>query len=291
MSIYGRINESYGFVNEAVYNDPQVVNIRKQINESEITTCSEAISFMNEVADIINETTELTEIQKQYLFEKASEKVVLEFQGNPDKNQEFIDLLNALDDYITLCFEGIEEYDNVIRKYGKLINDLESKIKKEGTAGSKNLELLKKIIDDLKKDVNNLEEESKKKFKGKNLMKTYDQLKNKAKSFNNKYSQITMEGKKKFVEKYTSILNKYLDFVEPWANGGKEGDDILDSVNNLKIIDNTFASTLYNCIISAMDTTVRVYEIQRDNLIYIFRILKIEKEDSFMYKLVNRVLK
>lgn len=291
MSIYGRMNENFKSINEAVYNDPEVVNIRKQINESEITSCSEAISFMNNIAETISENTTLSENQKQYLFEQASQKVVLEFQGNPDKNQEFIDLLNALDDYITICFEHIEDYDKVLRKYGKIIGDLENKIKKEGATGSKNLTALKKITDDLKKDVADINEEVNSKLKGKNLFKTYDQLKSKARSFNNKYSQITMEGKKKFVEKYTSSLNKYLDFIRPWAKGGKEGDDILKSAKNLTMIDETLGTITYNLMLAIMDSVVKTYNVQRSNLIVIFRILKIEKEDSFMYKLVNKVLK
>ena len=70
MSIYGRMNESFESINEAVYNDPEVVNIRKQINESKITSCSEAISFMNNIAETISENTTLSENQKQYLFEQ-----------------------------------------------------------------------------------------------------------------------------------------------------------------------------------------------------------------------------
>ena len=100
-----------------------------------------------------------------------------------------------------------------------------------------------------------------------------------------------MEGKKKFVEKYTSTLNKYLDFIKPWAKGGKEGDDILESAKNLKMIDDSLGAILYNYMLSIMDSVVKTYNVQRQNLIVIFRILKIEKEDSFMYKLVNRVLK
>ena len=47
----------------------------------------------------------------------------------------------------------------------------------------------------------------------------------------------------------------------------------------------------YNLMLAIMDSVVKTYNVQRSNLIVIFRILKIEKEDSFMYKLVNKVLK
>ena len=57
------------------------------------------------------------------------------------------------------------------------------------------------------------------------------------------------------------------------------------------MIDDNLGVILHNYLLSIMDSIVEIYNIQYKNLIVIFRILKIEKENSFMYKLVNKVLK
>ena len=264
--------------------------IKDRINEAQFSNAQEATEFFAETSNIIN-CSNLSEPIKKALLERTMDKIVLEFQGDPEKNKEFIDLLKEMENALEATEKDIRKVDEIIRKLGKDIKELYDETAKKGFGQPNMLNKLKTITDHVKKEVEDYKSFMKENYKDVNIRKTYDNLKRKAKSFNNKYSQLTMEEKKKFVAKFQKSMQDMIEIVKPWAKNGKDGDEILNQIKTLENIDSILGKSLYKDMLNIMDMVVRMYNIHLSNCIVIFQTLKIEKEKGFMYKLVNRILK
>lgn len=268
----------------------EISSIKDRINEAEFSTAQEATEFFAETSNIIN-CSNLSEPMKKALLERTMDKIVLEFQGDPEKNKEFIDLLKEMENALEAAEKDIRKMDEIIRRLGKNIKELYNETAKKGFGQPNMLNKLKTITDHVKKEVEDYRSFTKDNYKDVNIRKTYDNLKKKAKSFNNKYSQLTMEEKKKFVAKFQKSIQDMREIIKPWAKNGKDGDDILKQIKTLENIDSILGKKLYKDMLDIMDLIVQVYNIHLSNCMVIFQTLKIEKEKGFMYKMVNRILK
>lgn len=268
----------------------EISTIKDKINEAKFSTAQEATEFFAETSNIIN-CSNLSEPIKKALLERTMDKIVLEFQGDPDKNKEFIDLLKEMENALEAAEKDIRKMDEIIRRLGKDIKELYDETAKKGFGQPNMLNKLKTITDHVKKEVEDYRSFTKDNYKDVNIRKTYDNLKKKAKSFNNKYSQLTMEEKKKFVAKFQKSIQDMREIIKPWAKNGKDGDEILNQIKTLENIDSILGKKLYKDMLDIMDLIVQTYNIHLSNCMVIFQTLKIEKEKGFMYKMVNRLLK
>lgn len=217
------------------------------------------------------------------------QQVIMEFQGDPDKNKEFSEILKEVQDVCIMNISAIEKINGYILKVEESVGKLMT-VAFSGKSSKKALDDMRQLSIDVKKYVEEFNNWSKEQYKGVNFDKSLNKLRRLSKTFNNKYSEVTMEEKKKLMATLNDYRNKALDLIKPWAKGGSKGDTLLNDIKRLKDIDSSYSVTIYNTTLSMMNFAVNEYNYCLADFMYIQRLLKIERENSLIYKIVNRIL-
>ena len=211
-------------------------------------------------------------------------KYITEFQGNPEKNKEFMEILKDLDQ---LCSLNTERVKLLVGYLDKMIPLLKS---------VNNVSKFKKVKDQIDGMVSEYNEWRDKEFKGVSGQVVWNRFIQKSKSFNNKYSELMMEEKKKINDKLDKLYDNVLKYIEPWSadkttKHSKKVSEVLDQFKRLEEIDSTYTSSVakrfdefYKFAISEANYTI-------GDINYVKKKLDLGREKSLLYKAVNKILK
>ena len=295
------ISESFG--DYALSEDAQ--SIRSRINDI-VAQGSCSITEMNEIITSIkdsnlSESTQRILVKKIFnIFNEADEEEFIEegiamlgntkFDGDPVKNAEYIALLKEMDKFVAhlvdLLDADFEIADDIL------------KILETSAKSAKNKEDIDKCISNC---LNRFDAGNKK--YNQDLYKEYYQKFVKfnkiGRSFNNRYSKITMAEKKIIDEKFDKILGTlYGDIIRDWFkfeafnNTTPKTDKLNAAWLKLKEVDrdktvelsNRILNPMYNYLAKSWSQTV-------NNINYMRRILGIELEDTVKWKIVHKLYK
>ena len=211
-------------------------------------------------------------------------KYITEFQGNPEKNKEFMEILKDLDQ---LCSLNAERVKLLVGYLDKMIPLLKS---------VNNVSKFKKVKDQIDGMVSDYNKWYDKEFKGVSGQVVWNRFIQKSKSFNNKYSELMMEEKKKINDKLDKLYDDVFKYIEPWSadkttKESKKVSEVLDQFKRLEEIDSTYTSSVakrfsefYNFAISEANYTI-------GDINYTKKKLDLGKEKSLLYKAINKLLK
>ena len=300
--VISNISESFG---EYALSEEASV-IREKINNIVLSGNCSIVEMNDIITDIresnLSENTQRILVKKifeAYSVNDVEEMIVEEsitllgttkFDGDPAKNAEYISLLREMDKFVSHIVDLLDADFDIANDILKLF---ENHAKKDKT---------KEDIQKLLSDCLNRFDAGNKKY-NKNLYKDYYEKFVKfnriSKSFNNRYSKITMAEKKVIDEKFDKILaTLYGDIVKDWfyfqefGNQTPKSDRFQQAFLKIKEIDRDSAvnlsqrvvNPLYNYIAKCWSNTVQ-------NINYMRRILGIELEDTTKWKIIHKLFK
>ena len=286
----------------------EAASIRARVNEiHESGTCS--LEDMNEVITMIRESNLSTAAQKNIIgkvFEmwntyNIESEVVEEgifglgnstnrFDGDPAKNAEYIALLNEMDAFITYMVDVMEGDFAVADDILKLFEDAAKKAKKKEDLDK----LLSACLNRMDKGNTTYNSATYKKYY--DLYVKFNRL---SRSFNNRYSKITMAEKKVVDSKFDQILEKLsTGMVRDWfvfqeiGNETPKTDRLNEAYLKLKEVDRDSAVNIANRIINTMYKVISSSWSQTvGNVRYMRKILGIELEVTTNWKIVHKIFK
>lgn len=209
-----------------------------------------------------------------------STEAILEFQGNPEKNKEFISILKDLEDLCNYNYERIK----------RLADDMD-KLDKDADEAIKDPKKFKEILERARQYIQDFNEWYRKASKTINAPVTFKNFQSKIKKFNNKYSEITMDEKKKLRDKLLKIAKDIDAMIEPWAKGGKRIDAFKEKLTKLSVIDKDYFDKFNKYAWDNYDYFFSEYKYTFDDIAIICKYLNIERENTVMYKIVNKLFK
>jgi formyltetrahydrofolate synthetase len=207
-------------------------------------------------------------------------KWLLEYSGNPIKNEEFKQSLKDVDKALTQYIAVLGVYDSTIKKFIELLNgikDIDScrqaylDIVKESKAGDKN-------IDNLLKDAG-LE---------KSPFTNFNRQLNR---FNNKYSTTAISEKKVFDKKLVEYANKVNDTIEPWAEGGEKIEELNLAIDKFNSYMPELTDKAVDYIDSWYQNMFNLYDSILGECAFLRRKLGLERENGIIYKMVQKIFK
>ena len=201
--------------------------------------------------------------------------IITEMKGNEIKNDVFKQVLDDLDDLCKMNLEKIKSYDTAIENIIKTANTVNKENSKETIVEMRKIG--RKVIEDRNK------------IKGYYGSLSFQLLKKQVTSFNNKYSYVTMQEKKKLVEK----LRSYKKIIEKYAKkySSKEFENrYIDIIDKFEIADSSLRTTVYDFIDSWVSELMDECNYTIADIDSIINQLNIgATEKSIKYKLLNFV--
>lgn len=279
------LNEIYNINNSESVNElfNSMLNLNVKIENSSLnndTKQSLRYSLIEHVYSDINEKF----IDDRNLLSESGIESILEFDGNAKKNQEFINIMKEIDTLtqkniqkIKMCISDLEKYQHWADDIIKNPNKISSYITKIRSDNDKFNDWLK----------NNMTI---------NGPKTFSNLKRKAKSFNNKYSEIVMSSKKEISAKFGKLEDEINKMIEPWSakndSVGKNIGNLVDTTNKIiDEVDRANGTIFQKHIRQVYSYTIDEAEWTLDDINVFRKALNIELENKKMYKFVNAFIK
>ena len=207
---------------------------------------------------------------------------ILEYAGNPVKNEEFKAIL---DDVNSL----IEYFHSNIKVFVKAHEDLVGLALKIKNTPKKASELMKRIPD-IQKACRDGRVENEKKYQP-NGRYTWTQFNSKIRKFNNKYSEIGMTNRKELAEKLTNTLNDIRKIGKEWGGSGEKWKPYDDIIPDLKKIDESYAGTLERNLCTVNELLVDECNFTMSDIKSTLRQLNIDGDKKLLYKIINKVFK
>ena len=236
-------------------------------------------SKLNIMKEAVNSMKRQTNYDDEH-FGFVSESVILEYQGNPDKNKEFIECLKDLEQLLQFFLDSISHLDSSLQKLGNIAKDI--------------IKSPKKYKDKLEECRNTVKEYNlwyEKAHKNINGQVTWGQFNKKIRKFNNKYSEVTMEEKKKLDLKLVSFVKDIDKIVTPWAKDGNKIKEAVKNIEKLEELDKDYVKTYYNIFDNFYDILLKEANATMSDISYTRKNLGIERENTFVYKAINKLLK
>ena len=203
--------------------------------------------------------------------------ILQEYSGNDADNQNYANVLKELD-------EIAKYYVEVDKAIAENVNYIVDKMK-----SVKKSEDMKKILQDC---YNHSDDTVKKmneiygKFSEAPTFRRFTAL---SKKFSVKYSNITMEEKKKwakaFKEHHVAIVNIIVPFNKGWVNSVNE------EIRRLDRIDYEYSGKFVNLINAWYQALYNYVGYTHNNILYVIRKLDTGFEDTFKYKMVQKLFK
>ena len=225
------------------------------------------------------------------VYSNLSEDVMLEFQGDDKKNQEYLAAVDKAEEALNWLYEDSKSD----------MKNLEAWMKK--AASLKTEKDLKKYSNDFKNMCDDkIRYWNKNEYKAA-ARKHYASLQNLiklSKTFNNTYSSFLMEKKKEIDIRFSKISDETFELVFDWAHfqnastSGKKIEEFNESVRKMYVIDRSIMEGE-----SGLMKYLQWYYSQSFNAAYnTFKFvgamryyLGISKEDTIVYKIINMIFK
>lgn len=250
------------------------------IEEAESLSESAKCIIMKSLLEAMTEENRSVEESVGLLNESYDPEALLEFSGDPKKNEEFIECLKDLDQLCTFNMDKIRKLADYLGKLSDLADQIMKSPKK-----------YKELLDKARGYVTEFNDWYNKTGKNISGMVTWNQFKQKVKKFNNKYSEITMEEKKKFNEKIVKYYGEISKLATPWAKNGKEIVKLHDKFDKLVELDRSYTQTFAKICDDCAGVLIEEANYTIGDVNYIIKALDVGKEQSLLYKVVNKVFK
>ena len=207
-------------------------------------------------------------------------KGLLEYSGNPVKNEEFKQSLKGVDKALTQYVAVLGVYDSTIKKFIELFNgakDVEScrqaylDIVKESKAGDKNIDNL---------------------LKNAGLEKSpFTNFNRQLNRFNNKYSTTAIAEKKVFDKKLVDYANKVNDIIEPWSEDGEKIEELNLAIDKFDSYMPELTDKAAKYVGSWYNGMFELYDNILGECAFLRRKLGLEREHGIIYKMVQKIFK
>lgn len=207
-------------------------------------------------------------------------KILLEYSGNPVKNAEFKEVLDEVDELITVFMKNIRRVDSEMDKILTAGNQI---LKSKGSYKTK--------LDTIKKDRDDYIDWQDDLFKPVNGQVTWRRLGSKVRTFNNKYSTVTMEEKKKLDKKLRDFLDELDKTIDPWCKDKKKVNKFIELRDKLKDIDDAYTESLNKIFCDYYDYLFNEVQATYHDIRTVIRDLNVNKENSLSYKFIQAILK
>ena len=207
---------------------------------------------------------------------------ILEYAGNPVKNEEFKVIL---DDVNSL----IEYFHSNIKVFVKAHEDLIGLALKIKNTPKKASELMKQIPD-IQKACRDGLVENEKKYQPNGTF-TWTQFNSKIRKFNNKYSEIGMANRKELAKKLTSVLTDIRKIGSEWGSEGSKWEPFDNIVPELKEIDASYTNTLGSNLYEVNKLLITECNYTIADINSVLKFLNIDGDKKLLYKIINKVFK
>lgn len=278
------LDEIYNINTESVVElFESMLDLHNRIENSTLNTDTKQslyYSLIEHVYSNINEDT----IKEEDLLSESGIESILEFDGNDKKNQEFIKLLKDIDTLTQKNLEKIKKCISDLEKYQHWADDI-----------VKNPNKLSSYITKIEKD-NKEFNAWLEKNRVANGPKTFAELRKKARTFNNKYSEVVMGSKKEVSAKFDKVEKEMNRLITPWVSKndstGKAIGNLVDTTNKIiDEIDRTNGIVFQRRIRQIYDYALDEAEWTLEDIDAFRKVLDIEFENKKMYKFVNAFIK
>lgn len=209
---------------------------------------------------------------------------ITEFQGNPEKNKEYMQILKDLDE---LCSLNTERVKLLVGYMDKMLSLLKS---------TNSVSKFKSTIDQIDDMVHKYNVWYDKAFKGVSGQVVFRNFIKKSKSFNNKYSELMMEEKKKMNDRLDKLYDTVLKTIEPWAADKSTGKskkvaEAIEQFNRLNEIDSTYTDKVVKRFNEFYEFAISEANYTIGDINFCKKDLNLGKEKSLLYKAINKILK
>lgn len=217
--------------------------------------------------------------QLQHFVEDST---LLEYEGNPTKNEAFADCLKEVEELIKLYIDRIKFVEDKVNKMVKLY----LAIKEDGKNLFKTDAEIRKIGMNANKDLDKIHKE----ISGMSY-RVWSKFNRLSSSFSVKYSSVTMEEK----EKFAKILEPYSDLLDELYNKYTDDDyrqKVLDAYSTCLIAarnmgkDETYTNGLFNVVASWYCFMVDEICYTINDIRHVLR--KFGSKDNLLFKLLNK---
>lgn len=200
---------------------------------------------------------------------------LLEYKGNDIDNQDYREVLEDLDE----LFKFYIEIQKLIAEHVKKCANIKVKDEKS----------FKKALNDLYNDADDTNAEFSKRYKDMDEAPTFKRFNQLSKKFSVKYSNITMEDKKKYTEIF---MNHYKDLVKiadqfdsKWVN------DLNDSLSDLRKIDREYTGKYVQHVQAWYNAFYSEFSRVANNMRFFIYKLDTKRENTLRYQLIQRIIK
>ena len=212
-------------------------------------------------------------------------KYITEFQGNPEKNKEFIEILNGFKKICEIIKHGSKKLIDILNRLLPSLKSINNNSK------------LTKLMNESEKWADDWNDWKQKELKGLSPHDLQQDYKRKVKNFNNKYSEIIMEEKKKINNELDKFEKELDTMVSPWSADPKtrtckKMEDIREELRRISsTINEQYAERLYSKIKEVYNAAIDEIEWGYNSINLTKKALNIEAENKVLYKVVNKLLK
>lgn len=260
-----------------------MVDVSNKIENSSLNEDTKQLLRYSLIENVYCNFSKGTMINDEFLSESTIDSI-LEFDGNAEKNKEFIGLLKDIDTLTQKNLEKIKRCISDLEKYQHWADDI-----------IKNPSKLSSYITKIEKDNKDFNDWLKKN-RTINGPETFNNLKKKAKTFNNKYSEIVMGSKKELSAKFDKVEKEINNLITNWAwRENSYGKDITNLVNTtnkiINEIDRSNGCVFQKQVRQIYDYTLDEAEWTLYDIDNIRKALDIEFENKASYKFINAFIK
>lgn len=209
-----------------------------------------------------------------------NESYLVEFTGNQEKNQEFIETLKDVDGLCKYHTERLRLLEKNLEETLKYTYEI---IKSPKVFKSK-IDQCRKMID----DYNAWYEKASRNINGQVTWTKFGKL---VRKFNNKFSKVTMEEKKKLDKELEELQIFIKKMAEPWCENGKKADELVRNLDMVHEIDQDYYKSFYELTNDLYKFFIKEVNYTNDDIIYTRKYLNVKSENSFMYKFINMILR
>lgn len=205
----------------------------------------------------------------------AKNNILLEYSGKPENNEEYK--------------KTLEELDEIFKLYVEILDLVGKHVMKCSTIKVKDDKSFHKALNDLYNDADKVNDTFNKKYSDVSEGTLYSRFDNLSKKFSVKYSNITMEDKKK----YATIYNKHLEdlvkiadqFTEKWIN------DLNAKLPTMRKIDAIYTDKYIQHTQIWYDAFYREFKRTSQNMRYCIFKLDTKRENTIRYQLIQKIFK
>lgn len=201
-------------------------------------------------------------------------EVLKEYSGNDADNKAFAEVL--------------DELEKIGKFYVDLVKHISEHCQKCAKIKPKDANTFKKAMDDLIKDGNDVNDWFNKELRKYDERPTFKRFKSLCKKFSVKYSDVTMEDRKKYHKIFKDLHYQIVDqnvFTDAWYK------DINKALDDFREIDKTRTSEYIQHVNAWLSAFYNELQFCDGNIRFVLYKLNIESESSFKYQVVQRLLK